>query len=189
MDGSSSTPLQVLFVQCTSRVHPWTSSLYYLYSTTWCGRFPMAAKLISSQVTLHYTGPFTSLITTTACNHTLMQSAHVKCCCLLLSRKRSLSIPLPSLTLGAAPLAQVSSYKYLGVLITSSLMWSSHITNIRFCNKTRRLVGIFYRRFYKHSSPDMMLRMYSSFIRSNLECAMAAWDSFLETLFELIENI
>ena len=75
-----------------------------------------------------------------------------KCCCLLLSRERTHSIPIPNVTLNDAPLPQVSSYKYLGVLITSYLMWSSHVTNI--CNKTRRLIGILYRQFYKHSSPD-----------------------------------
>ena len=50
-----------------------------------------------------------------------------KCCCLLLSRKRTQSIPIPTLTLNGASLAQVSSYKYLGELITSNLMWSSHV--------------------------------------------------------------
>ena len=103
-----------------------------------------------------------------------------KCCCLLLSRKRLLSIPLPSLTVGDASLTQVSCYRYLGVLITSDLMRSSHITNI--CNKTRRLVGILYRNFYKFSSPDTMPGMYSSFISPDLGYSMAVWDRFLKIL-------
>ena len=103
-----------------------------------------------------------------------------KCCCLLLSRKRSLSIPIPTLTLGDDPLAQVDSYRYLGVLITSNLVWSTHIMNI--CNKTRRLIGILYRQFYKYSSPDTILHRYSSYIRLHLEYAMAAWDPFLRRI-------
>ena len=65
-----------------------------------------------------------------------------KCCSLLLSRKRANSIPPPTLTLNGAPLSHATSYKYLGVLITQDLMWSSHISNI--CNKTRWLIGILY---------------------------------------------
>ena len=56
------------------------------------------------------------------------------------------------------------------------------------CNKTRRLVGILYRQFYKYSSPDTMLRMYS-FIRPHLEHAMASWDSFLKKDIELLKNV
>ena len=53
-----------------------------------------------------------------------------KCCHLLLSRKRSHSIHPPVLMLNDVPLKYVSSYKYLGVLITSDSMWSSHISKI-----------------------------------------------------------
>ena len=91
------------------------------------------------------------------------------------------------LTLGDDPLAQVDTYRYLGVLITSNLVWSTHIMNI--CNKTRRLIGILYRQFYKYSSPDTMLRMYSSFIQPHLEYAMASWDPFLKKDIELLENV
>ena len=110
-----------------------------------------------------------------------------KCCYLLLSRKRALSIPPPTLLLNGDHLVSVASYKYLGVLITSNLMWSSHITNV--CNKTRRLIGILYRRFYKHSSPDTLLRLYTSFIRPHLEYATAAWDPFLKKDISLLEDV
>ena len=110
-----------------------------------------------------------------------------KCCYLLLSRKRCHSIPPPNLTLNNAILARVTSYKYLGVLITTNLMWSAHISNI--CNKTRRLIGILYRKFYKHSSSNTMLRLYSSFIRPHLEYATPAWDPFLKKDIDLIENV
>ena len=62
-----------------------------------------------------------------------------------------------------------------------------HVTTI--CNKTRRFVGIFYRQFYKHSSQDTMLRLYTSFIRPHLEYATAAWDLFLMKDIELLENV
>ena len=69
--------------------------------------------------------------------------------------KRSLSIPIPTLTLGDDPLAQVDSYRYLGVLITSNLVWSTHIMNI--CNKTRRLIGILYR----HAVLQVLISRYN----------------------------
>ena len=142
---------------------------------------------------LPYTGLSTPQMTILRYNSTLIRCPRVtskllslnsnKCRCLLFFCKRSRSIPLPSLTLGDAPLTQVS---YLGVLITSNLV-VSHITNI--CNKTRRLFEIFYRQFYKHSSLDTMLRLYTSFIRPHLEYAMAAWDLFIQKDIESIENV
>ena len=53
-------------------------------------------------------------------------------------------------------------------------MWSSHILNI--CNKTRRLVGMMYRKFYKHSSSETLLKLC---ISSHLEYACIVWDPYL----------
>ena len=75
----------------------------------------------------------------------------------------------------------------MGVLITQDLMWSSHISNI--CNKTRRLIGILYRRFYKYSSTDTLLKLYISFIRPHLEYAAIAWDPFLKKDTALLEDV
>ena len=57
-----------------------------------------------------------------------------KCCHLFISRKRIRSISPPSLTLNGHKLTH---YKYLGVLINSDLVWSTHISKV--CNKTRNL--------------------------------------------------
>ena len=74
---------------------------------------------------------------------------------------------LQSLTLNGHKLARVTNYKYLGVLINSDLMWSTHISKV--CNKTRKLIGLFYRTFYKYSSSETMLKPYCTFIRPHLE--------------------
>ena len=110
-----------------------------------------------------------------------------KCCYLLLSRKRNHSIPPPILILNDAPLKRVNSYKYLGILISSDLMWSSHISSI--CSKTRQLTGMLYRQFYKHSSPNTMLKLYTSFIRPHLEYACTAWDPFLKKDVNVLEDV
>ena len=41
----------------------------------------------------------------------------------------------------------VDQYKYLGLIFYPNLSWSEHINSI--CNKVRRLIGLFYRKFYK----------------------------------------
>ena len=98
-----------------------------------------------------------------------------------------ISIPPPILILNDAPLKRVNSYKYLGILISSDLMWSSHISSI--CSKTRRLTGMLYRQFYKHSSPNTMLKLYTSFIRPHLEHACTAWDPFLKKDVNVLEDV
>ena len=85
-----------------------------------------------------------------------------KCCHVFLSRKQICSISPPSLTLNGHKLARVTNYKYLGVLINSDLMWSTHISKV--CNKTRKLIGLFHRTFHKHSSSETMLKLYCTFI-------------------------
>ena len=62
-----------------------------------------------------------------------------KCSVLFISRQRSLSmITPPSLFINADnPIKQVNSVKYLGVILTSDLSWTEHITGV--CIKTRKL--------------------------------------------------
>ena len=66
----------------------------------------------------------------------------------------------PTLTLDGTPLELVSTYKYLGVTITSNLSWSPHIHSI--CAKDRKTIGLIYRTLYNihllvHSSDSTLL--------------------------------
>ena len=106
---------------------------------------------------------------------------------LFISQKRIHSFPPPCLTLGHSPLGRVSSYKYLGLLITFNLMWSTHIANI--CTKTRTLIGLLYRWFYKYSSCNTLIKLYVSFIRPHLEYAAAVWDPSLRIDINLLEDV
>ena len=196
VDGASSDPLQVLSgVPQGSVLGPLLFVIYIndvVQQISNGSRISLFADDIAQYRIIHTPNDYVSLQSDINAVSTCLASKYwnlnvTKCCCLLLSRKRTQSIPIPTLTLNGASLAQVSSYKYLGVLITSNLMWSSHVTTI--CNKTRRLVGIFYRQFYKHSSQDTMLHLYTSFIRPHLEYATAAWDPFLMKDIELLENV
>ena len=79
-----------------------------------------------------------------------------KCKCMTVTRLRQHSVSPPTLLLNGEPMEKVDSYKYLGVTLTSDLTWSDHIRNIT--AKSRRLVGLLYRQFYKWSSPATLSR-------------------------------
>ena len=110
-----------------------------------------------------------------------------KCRMMVISRKRSNLIPSPPLYLNGSQLDQVKSYKYLGVTITSNLSWLPHITSL--CNKTRRLVGMVYRKFYQHSDSRTLLKLYLSIIRPHIEYASPVWDPYHKTEIEAIESV
>ena len=80
-----------------------------------------------------------------------------KCRMMMLSRKRLNSIPSPPIYLNGVVLSQVTTYKYLGVTISHNLSWKPHVISI--CNKTRRLIGMIYRKFYGYSDPVTLLKL------------------------------
>ena len=63
--------------------------------------------------------------------------------CLVISRKRK--PPCPSISVNGSVIEQVSSFKYLGVTISSDLSWSPHVANI--CCNAKKLLGFLYRGF------------------------------------------
>jgi len=71
-------------------------------------------------------------------------------------------------------LDRVSSYKYLGVWLTSSLNWSMQVASV--CKRARQEIGIIYRRFYRHTNCSTLLKLYLAFVRPHLEYAAPVWD-------------
>ena len=110
-----------------------------------------------------------------------------KCRYMLISRKRAHSLPPPCLAINGIPLVSVSEYKYLGVTITSDLSWSPHIANL--CNKTRTIIGVFYRRFYRNSNSSTLLKLYLSHIRPHLEYCSAVWNPHLKEDIAELEKV
>ena len=102
----------------------------------------------------------------------LLEFSADKCRVMLVSRKRSNSTPPLQIYLNGAVLSQV---KYLGGTIAQKLSWKPHIQCHSICNKTRKLIGMIYRRFCRHSNPITLLRLYLTIIRPNLEYACAVW--------------
>ena len=100
-----------------------------------------------------------------------------KCCYMLVSRKRTSSLPPPILYVSGTPLQRVTSVRYLGVELTQDLSWSLHISHL--CAKAWQLIGLLYRRFYKHANTATLLQLYKSFIRPLLEYCAVVWDRHL----------
>ena len=82
------------------------------------------------------------------CNHMFLNPS--KCKFILISRKRNRMNNPPAITINGQMLETVYTFKYLGLLLTSDLSWSKHIEGI--CTKTKKILGLLYRRFYQHAN-------------------------------------
>ena len=115
-----------------------------------------------------------------------MQFNVTKCKCMLLSRKR-ISAP-PTLYLNTQSMEVVRSYKYLGVVISSDLSWSSHIQLV--CMKAKKILGLIYRNFAKYTSDSsVLLKMYKALVRPHLEYAAQVWSPYMVKDIQLLEKV
>ena len=94
----------------------------------------------------------------------------------MLSRKRSPTTPFHPLMLNGLHLNRVECFKYLGVLLSSDLSWTPHITSV--CSKARQILGLLYRRFYNYAEGDTLKQLYLSLKRPHLEYACPVWDPY-----------
>ena len=81
-----------------------------------------------------------------------------KCKVMLISRRRTKGNQMPMLHLHGQPLERVFEYKYLGVVLSSNLSWTPHIDKI--VAKTRKIIGMLYRQFYRWSDPKVLTKLY-----------------------------
>ena len=110
-----------------------------------------------------------------------------KCCYMIFTRKRFTTLPTTPLMVNNLALAKVDSFKYLGVNLSANLSWSEHVNCIAM--KTRRLVGLLYRRFYCYLDSHVMVKLYITFIRPHLEYACTVWSSYLQKDIQALENV
>ena len=95
---------------------------------------------------------------------------------MLISRKR-LPIDSPILYVSGSSLECVSSYKYLGSVISFDLFWSNYIKG--FASKARKQIELLYRWFYEHAHQDTLKAPYVALIRPHLEYGIPVWDPHL----------
>ena len=109
-----------------------------------------------------------------------------KCKIMLLSRRKAQ--PLIHFTILNTSLEQVSSYCYLGFLITSNLSWSLHIHHC--CTRARKHLGLIYRQFYKAGANMATLKaLYIAHVCPILEYEACIWDPHLQKDIDCIERV
>ena len=111
----------------------------------------------------------------------------LKCKYMTISRKMKPTTPHHPLILNNGDLEHVESYKYLGLLLTADLSWSSHISSI--CLKARKILGLLYRRFYGNVNQDVLKQLYLSLVRPHLEYGCHVWNPHLEKDKKALENV
>ena len=105
---------------------------------------------------------------------------------MIFTRKRYPTLPTTPLVVNNLALAKVDSFKYLGVNLSTNISWSEHVDCIAV--KTRRLVGLLYRRFYGYLSPHIMVKLYTTIIRPHLQYACTFWSPYLQKDIQTLEN-
>lgn len=108
-----------------------------------------------------------------------------KCKVMRVTRSTNQSNP-PSYLLNCSPLSSVSTYKYLGVHITSNLSWQTHIEYI--ANNANRMLG-FLRRNFSLAPISLKLLLYNTLVRSKIEYASSVWDPHINSLVLILESI
>ena len=73
------------------------------------------------------------------------------------------------------PLESISTQKYLGVEITSSLDWSAHINTI--ATKGNKTLGLL-RRHLKQCTPKVKEITYKTFVRPQMEYCSSVWNPY-----------
>ena len=84
----------------------------------------------------------------------------LKCCYLLFLRKPTPTFPSSPLLVNNTVLHMAKEFKFLGVTFSSDASWTPHINTI--CLKTRKLVGMLFRKFYCHTDSHSLLKLYLS---------------------------
>ena len=101
---------------------------------------------------------------------------HSKTKYMIISRKFPLLFTtLPSLFLDGSPLELVSSFKYLGITLTSNLSWSTHINET--CSKAKKMLGHIYRQFY-YNTFSLLIKLYLTLILPILMYSSSVWDPY-----------
>lgn len=120
------------------------------------------------------------------CEKSLMPLNLTKCKLLSFTRKKSLtSFPYK---INSVLVDRTPTYKYLGVHMSSSLSWTTHIELI--CADASRALG-YLRRNLKSASPDIKKLAYLTFIRPKLEYASSIWSpsqAYLGNKLEAVQN-
>ena len=89
------------------------------------------------------------------------------------SKPSSLSNSYPPLQINRNDLLCVTEFRYLGVILTQSFfLYLSHLIHLL---QIPKILGLIFCHFYKHSSPETIIRLYTSLVRPILEYCSLVW--------------
>jgi len=95
----------------------------------------------------------------------------------------------PELTMSQVILPHVVQYRYLGMLIDSSLTWRAHITNLkRSCTKTLNLLKCI-SNYNNGADRKTLLRLYLALLKPKLDYGCEAYDSACQTLLNSLQPV
>jgi hypothetical protein len=101
-----------------------------------------------------------------------------------------LTVPLPPIKhnyiLHSHILESVTSVKYLGITLQSSLKWNLHYDNI--ISNGNKSLG-FLKRYLTVSNTDIESRAYQAFVRPKLEYSCSVWDPHTNEYKKKIEMV
>ena len=136
-----------------------------------------------------------SLSTSYLCNKTICTWVNqnslllntLKCCYLLFTRKRTPTLPSSLLLVNNTVLRMAKEFKYLGVTFSLDTSWNSHINAV--CLRTRKIIGMIFRKFYCHTDSHSLLKLYLSTVHPHMEYACSVWDPYLRKNIDAIEHV
>lgn len=84
------------------------------------------------------------------------------------------------------PLVEVSSLKYLGLVVDSHLKWGLHIEKVY--SAAKRKLG-YLRRHFRYATVDAKLLAYKTLVRPLLEYGCIVWDPYQQNYIQRLESV
>ena len=94
---------------------------------------------------------------------------------------------LPPPKVDNVPLEMVECYKYLGVIITNDMSWAQQIQAVT-C-KSKRLLGLLYRKYYMRCNSTTLLKLYVAYVRPILEYVSYVWSPHAVKHIDMLERV
>ena len=91
------------------------------------------------------------------------------------------------LSISHSPIERVSSFRYLGILLSPSLSLAPHIAAT--FSKARKVFSLVFRHFCLNSSTSTLTRLYLTLVRHILEYCAVIWDPSSPSLSHSLESV
>ena len=94
---------------------------------------------------------------------------------------------IPNIRLRGESFKLMNTIKYLGILFSSNMKFSEHISSIT--TKGKQLIAALRRKLGRHCSPSVFKVVYEACVRSILEYGSNCWDPINKTDIDKLESV